>query len=149
MSVFSPDQFLNTTYEGALDTTLIPVPETDEGWTAVVEKFEVKTTPKGQVICELTWAIDEFEVQQQTGRDKNSVRQGLWLDITDHGTLDMGKGKNVALGRLREATDLNVPGQPFAMAMFPGRLAKIKVTQRPGNEPDQVFNDVRGVTKAG
>ena len=63
--------------------------------------------------------------------------------------LDMGKGKNVALGRLREATDLNVPGQPFAMAMFPGRLAKIKVTQRPGNEPDQVYNDVRGVTKAG
>ena len=81
---------------------------------------------------------------------KSAAHAKALFDLNEAGNgLDMGKGKNVALGRLREATDLNVPGQPFAMAMFPGRLAKIKVTQRPGTEPDQVYNDVRGVTKAG
>ena len=147
MSVFNPDQFLNTTYEGALDTTLIPVPETDEGWTAVVEKFEVKTTPKGQVVCELTWAIDEFEVQQQTGRDKNTVKQALWLDITDHGTLDMGKGKNVALGRLREALNQNTPGKPWSFGMLVGQVAKVAVKHRITDTGD-TFADVKRVLPA-
>ena len=94
--------------------------------------------------------IDGFMIQGggfESGMSQKSTKAPVQNEAGNG--LDMGKGKNVALGRLREATDLNVPGQPFAMAMFPGRLAKIKVTQRPGNEPDQVYNDVRGVTKAG
>lgn len=153
MTTFDPASLFDSTTTEVNDTKILPIPEGE--YLAVIESAEVKTWASRDGLSsglrlDVTWLIDDEAAKTATGRDKLTVRQGVMLDLNEAGNgLDMGKGKNVALGRLREATDLNVPGQPFAMAMFPGRLAKIKVTQRPGNEPDQVFNDVRGVTKAG
>lgn len=153
MSTFDPSSLLDTTTTEINDTKIIPIPEGE--YLAVIDTTEVKTwsskdgTSSG-LRLDVTYLIDDQAAKDATGREKLTVRQGVMLDLNEAGNgLDMGKGKNVALGRLREACDLNQPGQPFAMAMLPGRLVKIKVTQRPGNEPDQVFNDVRGVTKAG
>lgn len=151
MSTFDPSSLLDTTTTEINDTKIIPIPEGE--YLAVIDTTEVKTwsskdgTSSG-LRLDVTYLIDDQAAKDATGREKLTVRQGVMLDLNEAGNgLDMGKGKNVALGRLREACDLNQPGQPFAMAMLPGRLVKIKVTQRPGNEPDQVFNDVRGVTK--
>jgi hypothetical protein len=68
------------------------------------------------------------------------------LDLNESGTgMDTGKGKNVTLGRLREALGLNQPGTPFSFRQLIGRAAKISVTQRV--DGDQIYNDVKGVVK--
>lgn len=152
MTTFDPASLFEQTTTDANDTKILPIPEGE--YLAVIEKAEPATWTsrdgtKSGIRLDVHYLIDDEAAKAATGRDKLTVRQGIMLDLDESGTsLDMGKGKNVGLGRLREATGLNVPGQPFAMAMFPGRLVKIKVTQRPGDDPETVYNDVKGVAKA-
>lgn len=143
MSTFNPVQFENTEFTDALDTTIVPVPEGD--FPAVVKKYEIRTTQKGQVILDVSWTINDPEVTAATGRDENVVRQSLFLDITDHGTLDMSKGKNVQLGRLREAFGQNKPGKPWRFGDIVGQAALVKVTQRVNDETGEIYNDVKKV----
>lgn len=151
MSTFDPSSLFETTVTEVNDTKIIPIPEGE--YLAVIEKADISTWTsrdgtKSGLRLDVHYLIDDEGAKAATGREKLTVRQGLMLDLTEDGkSLDMGKGKNVGLGRLREACDLNQPGQPFAMAMIPGRLVKIKVTQRIGDDPETVYNDVRGVTK--
>jgi hypothetical protein len=151
MTTFDPASLFDTTTTEVNDTKILPIPEGE--YLAVIEKAEVSTWQsrdgtKSGLRLDVHYLIDDEGAKAATGRDKLTVRQGIMLDLNEAGNgLDMGKGKNVGLGRLREATDLNIPGQPFAMAMFPGRLVKIKVSQRPGDDAETVYNDVKGVTK--
>ena len=57
-----------------------------------------------------------------------TVRQTIWLDLTESGSLDFGKGRNVGLGRLRDALGQNETGKPWQPGMMVGGVAKIKVT---------------------
>lgn len=147
--MFNPDQFLDMQVTDANDTKLVPVPA-DE-YTAVCEKVEVrqwqskKDPSVSGLTLDVTWAIDNQSVKELLGRDKVTVRQGVMLDLTDSGGLDMSKGKNVGLGRLREAVDLNQPGQPFAFNMLPGRVVKIKVDHRIDGE--NIYAEVKGVAR--
>lgn len=143
MSTFNPTLFAETQYTEALDTTVIPVPEGD--WTAVIGKYEIRT-PKDKVVLDVTWEIDSQEVQTVTGRDKNTVRQSIFLDITPHGTLDMSKGKNVQLGRLREALGQNQAGKPWSFGMLVGQVATVGVSHRTDDEGN-IFSDVKRVAK--
>lgn len=154
MSTFDPASLLETTTEAANDTKIIPVPEGE--YLAVIDKIAINTWQSKDgsssgLRLDVEYMVDDEAAKAATGRDKLSVRQGIMLDLTEDGRgLDMGKGKNVGLGRLREAAGLNTPGQPFAPQMLPGRLVKIKVTQRPSDkDPEVIYNDVRGVAKAG
>jgi hypothetical protein len=52
---------------------------------------------------------------------------GILLDLTDSGALDMAPGKNARLGRYRMALDLNTPGQPFSPRMMIGKMIRGKV----------------------
>lgn len=142
MSVFNPTTFMNTDYTGALDTKLIAVPEGD--WPGVAGKLEAGVTPKGQAKLDITWEINDPQVEAITGRDKNSVRQTVWLDLTDHGTLDMSPGKNVGLGRLREALGQNDPAKPWNPGMIAGQVAMLSIKQRMDDEGN-VFADVKKV----
>lgn len=147
--MFDPNQFLDLQITEANDTKVIPVPVGE--FTAVADKTECRTwqskkdPSKSGVTLEVTWAIDDQGVKELLGRDQVTVRQGIMLDLTDEGGLDMGKGRNVGLGRLREALGLNVPGQPFAFSMIPGRMAKIKVDHRIDGE--NVYAEVKGAAK--
>lgn len=148
MSVF--DNFANTQYTDSLDTSLIPVPEGD--WPAVCTKYEFrqvdsKKTGKTYFSLETFWDIDSSEVEQVTGRDKNSVRYSCFLDLTDHGTLDMGKGKNVQLGRLREALGQNVAGKPWSFGDMIGQVAMLQVTHRIDDSSGDVFAEAKKVAK--
>ena len=142
--MFNPEQFLDMQVTESNDTKTIPVPVGE--YTAVAEEvkcrqWQSKQDPsKSGLTLDITWSVDDAAVKELLGRDKVTVRQGIMLDITDSGGLDMGKGRNVGLGRLREATGLNVPGQPFAFPMLEGQVAKIKVTHRlhEGNTYDEV-----------
>lgn len=147
--MFSPEQFLDMTITESNDTKATPVPVGE--YTGIIEEVKPrnwasKADPsKAGVALDIIWSIDDYEVKQALGRDRVTVKQGVMLDLSDSGGLDMGKGKNLGLGRLREACNLNTPGQPFSFSMLVGRLAKIRVEHRIGD--DNIFAEVRQVAK--
>ena len=149
MSMFSPEQFLDMQVTEANDTKIIPVPVGE--YLAVVSEVKIrpwqsKADPsKAGVALDLQWELDDAEVKALLGRDKVTVKQGVMLDLTDAGGLDMGKGRNSFLGRLREACSLNTPGQPFSVTMLTGRMAKVKVEHRVDGE--NLYAEVKGVAK--
>lgn len=129
--MFDAQAFMQATFEGANDTISIPVPAGEHP--AVAEKVDLvawqgKADPtKGGLKLNILWEIASDDVREITGRSKNVVRQDIMLDLTPDGRLDMGKGMNVRLGRLREAVGLNRPGEPFSFAMIQGQFATVSV----------------------
>lgn len=149
MSQFDPTAFLDQSIEGQLDTKITPCPEGE--FIAVIENvnprpWASKDGTKAGVVLDVLWAIDDQGVKQQLGREKILVKQGIMLDLDATGQrLDVSRGKNVNLGRLREALDMNNPGQPFSFNMLPGRAARVKVTHRIDGE--DVYADIKMVTR--
>lgn len=149
MSMFSAEQFLDMQVDGAMDTKVVPVPVGE--YLAVVKEVKARTwtskkdPSQSGVTLDLSWTIDDANVKALLGREEVNVKQGLMLDLTEQGGLDMGKGRNIGLGRVREATGLNNPGQPFSATMLTGRMAKIRVKHRV--DGDNIYAEVDGVTK--
>ena len=147
--MFNPDQFLDMQVIEANSTEAIPVP--DGEYIAVIGEVKCRPWQKKDdpsvagLVLDLSWYIDDAAVKELLGRDKVKCKQGIMLDLTESGGLDMGKGKNVGLGRLRAACDLNRAGEPFAFSMLAGRIAKIKVEHRVNG--DQIFAEVKAVAK--
>lgn len=147
--MFDPNQFLDAQYTESNDTKITPVPVGE--YVGLVDSVKVrqwasKDDPsKSGLTLDVVWSIDDAEVKQFLGREKITVKQGVMLDINEAGQLDFGKGRNVGLGRLREATLLNAPGVPFAFSMLPGRVAKVAVSHRINGE--DVFAEVKAVTR--
>ncbi len=124
--MFDSDTFMSATVEGENSTVFIPVPEGE--FQALAEKVESRNA-NGYVILDVTWSIDDDSVVTATGRDKNTARQSIFLDMTDAGGIDMGQGKNIQLGKLREAIGQNGPGA-WSPSMILGNVAKIRVAHR-------------------
>lgn len=147
--MFDPKQFLEVTVTEANDTKLILVPVGE--YLAVASSVDcrqwtAKADPsKTGLTLDVIWEIDDAGVKQLLGRDKVTIKQGIMLDLTEEGGLDMGKGRNVGLGKLREAVDLNTPGVPFGFTQIPGRVAKIWVEHRVGGE--NIYAEVKAVAK--
>lgn len=139
-------QFLNTETKGSFDTKIVPVPEGE--YEGVVEKLDVRsgTSEAGNdwTALDVTWDIQDPSVAKATGRDKNTVRQSLFLDMTDNGSLDSATGKNVGLGRLREAVGQNDKSKSWSPRMLEGKRARVLVSHRVYN--DEVFADVKRVS---
>ena len=148
--MFDPNQFLDMQTTDANDTKVVPVPVGE--YLAQVSEVKARTwtsksdPTKSGVALDVQWEIEDANVKALLGRDKVTVKQGIMLDMTESGGLDMGKGKNIGLGRIREACGLNTPGQPFAASMLTGRMAKVSVTHRV--DGDQIYSEVKGVAKA-
>lgn len=148
--MFDPQQFLDMPMEGANDTVSVPVPVAD--YLAIVDKVDVRQWRKKDdptvsgLALDLIWSIQDDTLKQFLGRDKVTCKQGIMLDLTESGGLDMGKGKNIGLGRLREAVGLNTPGQPFSFSMLLGQMGKISVKHRV--DGDSIFAEVKAVAKA-
>jgi len=150
-SQFDPNAFLNATVTEANSTEMTPVPEGE--YLAIADKVTVvpwskKDGSDSGLKLQIIWDIQDENVKALLERSKITVRQDQMLDLTDTGQLALGKGQNVGLGRLRTAVDLNTPGEPFNFSMIQGRLAKVLVKHRTGEQPEQIFAEVRGVAKA-
>ena len=147
---FDPTTFMNQTVDEALDTKVVPCPVGE--YLGLAEKVDIKQwaakdgSSSGLKLV-ILWEIQDENVKQLLGRQKVVVPQEQMLDLTDTGALDLGKGKNVGLGRIREALDLNTPGQPFSFPMIQGRVAKVAVTHRAAGE--DLFNEIKKIAKAG
>ena len=128
----NPEEFLNQASDEALDTV---IPVCDEGeWSALVKKVDFREVQikKGERAGQTAYMLDihwEIQDEGQAARLGFSpkVRQSLWVDMTPEGGLDRGKGKNVRLGRVREALGQNVAGKPWAPSMLTGGVAVVLV----------------------
>lgn len=151
--MFDAESFLNSSVDATNDTIIIPVPVGE--FLGACEKVEIRNWTKrddpsvGGLALDLVWTVEDEAVKATLGRDKVTVKQGIMLDLTESGGLDMGKGKNIGLGRLREAVGLNVAGQPFSFNMLPGRMARLSIGHRPDkNDSSIVYAEVKAVAKA-
>lgn len=149
MGTFDPATFLDSTIDAPNSTSSTPCPEGD--FTAVagepiVRPWTSKKDGSSGLALDIVWEVDDARAREVTGRDKVQVKQGIMLDLTPSGTLDTGKGANVALGRLREAIGKNTPGQPFNFRMITGCVARIAVKHRQG-DGDTIYADVKGVAR--
>jgi len=148
MSTFDPDQFLDMPIEGANDTKIIPVPVGE--YQAVADSAKVvpwqsRDGSSSGIRLDVLWEIDDENVRAITGRERVTCKQGIMLDLNDAGQLDMGKGKNVNLGRLREALNMNQPDTPFSFSRIPGNVAKVAIKHRVVD--DEIYAEVKGAAR--
>ena len=148
---FDADSFLQASITESNSTALIPCPIGE--YMGVISKiaprqWQSKDGTQSGIALDVFWLVEDAGVKATCGRDEVIVKQGIMLDTNPQGGLDMAQGKNVALGRLREAVGKNNPGEQFAFAMLPGLPAKISVSHREDkNDPSVVYAEVRMVTK--
>ena len=146
---FDPNTFLNTSYTDTNDTKVIPVPAGE--YQALAETVDIKPWASRDgsssgVKLEIVWDILDDNVKALLGRDTVKVTQQQMLDLTETGGLDFSKGKNIGLGRIREALDMNTPGQSFSFGAIQGRLAKVAVSHRISGE--DVYAEIKKIAKA-
>lgn len=128
--MFDPNSFLDSEVKDANSTTTVPVPIGE--YQGVVKDVSIssgtsKDTGNPWARLNVVWTVEDENVKALLGRKEVTTRQAFLLDITETGALDMGTGKNVRLGRLREALGLNEKGKAFSMRMLTGRMGKIAV----------------------
>lgn len=147
--MFNTDTFLQSTVNDASSTVLTPIPEGI--YAGAISKVDLRQTPgkkdptQNYLWCDVTWTLQVPQpVLDEIGRKQATVRQSFGLDLTDSNTLDMGKGKNVTLGRLREAVKQNQAGKPWSFNMLKGAAAKVQVKHRP--DGDKLYEDVASIT---
>lgn len=151
-STFNPEVFLNTTYDQPNATELKQIPEGE--YTAIsgpitagsLRSYDIK---RGQRAGERGYSLDiEWTLNDEDGRIKEiigrepKVRQGIMLDIKKDGTLELGEGRNVNLGRLRKALKQNGTGQPWSFAMLGGQVARVKVKHRIDEATQKTYVEV-------
>jgi hypothetical protein len=77
------------------------------------------------------------------------LKLGIMLDLTPSGGIDQSQGANGGLRKLREALDLNKPGDSFNLRKPVGRTATFKIKHREYPEGSgDFFEDIAGVAKA-
>lgn len=159
MSTFDPAAFENTTVEQSSETHSTPVPEGE--YTAIIDSVKVNSIKikngdrAGQEvpILRVIYHIedDDGKLSSLLNREKVTVRQDIWLDTKGEGasmTLAFGPNQNVALGRLRDAVNLNKPGKPFNFKMLEGQgPVKITVTNTDDVERGTTYDNVTRVGK--
>jgi hypothetical protein len=146
MGTFDPQQFLDTTLQESNSTQYIPIPEKDYTLLSTEVKARPWTSKDGGssgIAIDITYEVDDQELKELLGRDKVTVRQGIMLDLNAGGGISTEKGRNVQLGRVREAMGLNTPGQPFNFRMMVGQVVKGHI--KPRVDGDQIYNDVTAV----
>ena len=101
MSTFRAEQFMNQEFNEANDTKSVPCPEGD--YLGLTEKAELRSwvskndPSKSGLTLDIAWIVEDEAVKQELGRDKVVVSQGIMLDLTPEGNLDMGKGRTSSL----------------------------------------------------
>jgi hypothetical protein len=148
--MFDASQFLNATFTEANSTRITPAPEGEyigQILPITAESIKSGTSAKGNSWARLDVVVEvqnDPRIKEACGMETKRIRGGIMLDLTESGGIALGEGKNIALGRLRAATGLNNPGQPFSFQMLGGRMVRIKVAHRADqNDPTLVYEDVK------
>lgn len=135
MSAFDPDIFLQSAVEGSNDTSYPTLPNGE--YFAMIDKIDIPKDRKNKkdeplYMLEVSWKVMDLDpaLQKIFGDRTPTLRQTIFLDLTAENNLDMGKGKNIGLGKLREALNLNSGKFSFTNLVGAGP-AKIAVAEEP------------------
>lgn len=142
MSMFSADDIMDMEVAGEMSTEYTPVPEGEYAAAITSVKVRMVGEEKDKPVLDIVWGIDDERVRQELGIEKPSCRQSIFLDLNESGRLDLSKGKNVQLGKLREAVGQNGAG-PWAIPHLDGAAAIVKISHREYN--GSIYADVKGV----
>jgi hypothetical protein len=148
MTTFDPDEIMNLQTEGEMETRMPPIPEGE--FSAYIKEVDVRTgtsskTGNPYAILDVSWAITDESVASEVGISEPVARQSIFLDFNDNGGLAMGPGKNLGLGRLREAVGQNGPGA-WSMGQLEGASAIVRVAQR--EYEGNIYADVKSAVAA-
>lgn len=146
--MFDPTTFLQTSLQGANSTEYVNIPEGEyigmirpNG----IQAREISTDNGKSIVLDLTWETDDQRASEVTGMKTPTARQSIFLDLTPEGNIDLSKGKNVKLGRLREALRQNDPARSWSFSMLAGVPARFSVKHRTADD-GKVYADVKEVT---
>lgn len=137
-TIFDPAAFLDQTTEQASERR-DPIPAMDvnfaikdvlmkvwESKDKLDEQGRLKSGLKLDVLLDLDLPAD---LKESMKIDKFTLTDGFIVDLNETRTaIDYGKGKNNRLRMYRDATGLNVAGQPFSPRMLIGRMGRVRIT---------------------
>lgn len=64
--------------------------------------------------------------RERVGQDSVTLSHSVSLDVNETG-IDWSPGRNTGLRLLREALNMNVPGQPFSLLSVEGRQVRVSI----------------------
>jgi hypothetical protein len=140
---FDPDLFMNSSIATPLATKVVgPTPGEYKG---IIDDIKPpRVNADGSVVMDLVWLLDDEKQREKMGR-KPTVKQAIWLDF-ENGQLATGEGKNVSLGRVREALGQNT-GADWMPSQLKGGVAKIKVVPDINKNTGDDYGKVVAVSK--
>ena len=149
LSNFDPDLFLGGQTETGFETSYERVPPGE--YPAIVRGVTARkvTDREGNdsIVMDITWMVTDPEVKRITEMDEPTVRQGIFLDVNEKGGLERGKNKNVALGRVLDATGQN-KGKNWSPKALEGATAVVTVEHKPNeSDPENPYANVTRVRK--
>jgi hypothetical protein len=106
---------------------------TAAAWASKSKVDEKTGALKSGLKYDLTLTVEVPDsVRERIGLDKTTIelRDGIMLELNSGGGIDTAPGKNGALRRWRDATDLNKPGVPFTARQFIGKMVMLKIAHR-------------------
>jgi hypothetical protein len=147
---FDANSFMQSVTTDANSTSMPLTPPGE--YTGVINKVEFKDgiikngARAGQPWYQLRVGIETSDPAALAGTDlpKRTVNGSIMLDLTESGGLATGEGKNIGLGRLREAVGLNEKGKPFAPAMLEGRSLRFEVSHRVDpSDASKIYEEIK------
>lgn len=154
---FNIDALTNAPVAGPLSTSIALCPPGE--FTAIIDSFgddglkgwtRIIDTKNGQrLLLEVPCVILDEKVKADLGREKVTVRYTCWLDIGPDGvTLLTSEGKNVDLGRLREAVNQNAkPNWTFSDLPGAGPFTVMVEHRSDRNDDTRKFAEVKRVSR--
>ncbi|ATB52668.1 hypothetical protein PVS_32 [Vibrio phage vB_VspS_VS-ABTNL-3] len=117
MSKFNAESFLNQTVEAKLDVRRIPMPEGDHDEMQITDlSINTGTMKSGERAGE-TWVQLKAKLvctdpnvaaeMKLTGDQQPTVYWQEFIDLDENGNLDIADGRNIKLGKLRQACNQN------------------------------------------
>ena len=146
-SIFDPDTFMDQEVsEGNSTERLLCPPGVYSASVEEVKFSNGEKEGKEWVMMSLKWSIDDPSVLSELKRDKVTVRQSFFIDLTEDGGISTEKGSNVQLGKVRKALGLN-EGR-FSPRMLMGQMALVEVVHR-AQKDGTLSDEVKSVASLG
>jgi hypothetical protein len=157
-SLFDPNTVADIEVTGAMETKRVPIPV--GRYNFQVSKLTIKegTIDDGDRKGEKWWAF-ELDCEMQAGSktstgesieeltgipQPHSRYQGFLDRDQKTGVLELGPGRNVDLGKIREAVGLNGSATPFKMKMLVGQVFNGEIVHRANpKSPGEFFAEIK------
>jgi hypothetical protein len=150
-SQFDPAQFLDaTTSEASVRRPPLPSGLVLTGLIQDLQMRKVqgkKDPSKDYLFMDVKILVQvPHDLQSQGQPPEVTFTDGVSLDTTPSGGLDMSPGKNGKLRRYRESLDMNTPGVAFSPRQMIGRQIAVKIKHEPFE--GEMYDRVDSVVKA-